>query len=84
MGFSKHIPDADYFEMPESVDVFSWSPSPPGTKDAKSTQVHLQFGAPPGPIFVIRFKSPRTLDKLIAALQEHRENVFGSSGEVPR
>jgi hypothetical protein len=74
---SKGIPDADYMEVPESIDVYSWSPAPPGTKNAKCTQVHLHFGAPPGPVFFVRFKSPRTLDKIIAALQEHRKDVWG-------
>lgn len=74
--FSKGIPEADYYEVPESIDVYSWSPAPPGSRDVRSTQVHLHFGKAPGPIFVIRFKSPRTLDKLIAALQDHRKDVW--------
>lgn len=76
-GFSKNIPEADYFEVPEECGVFSWSPQPPGSPDPKVTQVHLQFGKPPGNVVVVRFKSPRTLDKLIAALQDHRRDVWG-------
>lgn len=75
--FSKGVPEADYFEVPESIDVFSWSPEPAGTRNVTPTQVHLHFGAPPGPIFVIRFKGTGTLDAVIDALVEHRENVFG-------
>lgn len=74
---SKGIPDADYYEVPEKIEVFSWSPAPPSTPNAKSTQVHLHFGAQPGPVFVVRFKGPGTLDRLIAALEEHRADVWG-------
>ncbi len=73
---SKAIPEAHYLEVPERVDVFSWTPEPPGTPDAKSTQVHLHCGSPPGPVFVMRFKGPRTLDQIIAALIKHRIDVW--------
>lgn len=75
--FSKGIAQADYFEIPEEVNVFGWSPLPPGRKNATPTQVHLHFGAPPGPVFVVRFKGTGTLDAVIDALVEHREYVFG-------
>jgi hypothetical protein len=76
--YSTGIPDMDMYEArPDGFDVYSWSPEPPGTKDAPVTQVHLhglcQFGR-----VVWRFKSPRTLDLLIAALQEHRKDVWGA------
>lgn len=31
----------------------------------------------PGPVFLIRFKSTRSLDRLIAGLQAHRRDVWG-------
>ncbi len=68
--------DADYLEVPEELHVYSWSPGPPGTV-AKPTQVHLHAGKAPGPIWVMRFKSPRTLDLIIKALIEHRIDVWG-------
>jgi hypothetical protein len=71
-------PEADYYEgTPEGFDVFSWSPSPPSTplEHSKSTQVHLHGVVSFGRLFW-RFKSPRTLDRLIAALIEHRVDVF--------
>lgn len=74
---SKGIPEADYYEVPERIDVFSWSPDPAGTANVKSTQVHLHFGAEPGPIFVIRFKGPATLDALMDGLAQHRADVWG-------
>ena len=73
----KAIPEADYYEIPEQVDVFSWSPAPPGTS-GKSTQVHLHFGTPGGTVMVVRLKSSRVVDQLIEALQLHRADVWGS------
>lgn len=76
------IPEVDYFEArPEGLHIYSWSPSPPGAPDAKSTQVHLHI--PTGvATFVVRFKGPGTLDRLIAALQAHRADVFGPPEET--
>jgi hypothetical protein len=67
--------EADYYEVPEEVHVYSWCPTPDGTGPA--TQVHLHFGKAPGPIFVIRFKGSGTIGHLIDALTEHRDNVWG-------
>ena len=70
-------PNADYYEAaPDGFDVFSWSPEPVGTANAKVTQVHLHGVASFGRV-VWRFKSPRTLDGLIDALVKHREDVWG-------
>jgi hypothetical protein len=69
------VPQADYYEVPDQAGVFEWSPDPvPGRSPA--TQVHLHLGGPPGPVWVVRFKSPRTLSALIEALVEHRNNVW--------
>jgi hypothetical protein len=72
--------EAAYYEVPEEIHVYSFSPEPSGTKDAKLTQVHLHFGKAPGPVFLVRFKGPDTLDEIIDALTLHREAVFGKRG----
>jgi len=62
----------------DSIHIAEWSPETrPGRNPP--TQVHLIFSVPsitPIPI-VVRFKSPATLDRVIAALQEHRRGVWG-------
>lgn len=68
---------ANYFEIPEEVSVYSWSPAPEGTPNAKSTQVHAHFGTPPGNVMVVRFKGPAGLDATIDALTDHRRDVWG-------
>lgn len=67
--------DANYYEAGPEVHLFSWCPTPDGTGPA--TQVHMHVGSPPGNVAYIRFKSPRTLDAVIDALIEHREDVWG-------
>jgi hypothetical protein len=67
--------EADYYEVPEELNVYSWCPSPDGTGPA--TQVHLHIGKPPSPVLVVRFKGPKTLDAIIQALNEHRIDVWG-------
>lgn len=70
------VEDANYFEAQPSFQVFSWSPSPPGTANAPVTQVHLHGTTSLGK-FLFRFKGPNTLDELIDALTKHREDVWG-------
>ncbi len=74
---SAAIADAAYYEVPEEIHVFSWSAEPPGTANAKCTQVHIHLGKPPGPVLLIRLKGPDTLDALVDSLTEHRENIWG-------
>lgn len=75
---TKAWPRADYYELAPWFDIFSWSPAPEGTVDAPVTQVHLHLCADGGSArFVLRFKGPDTLDRLIAALQDHRRDVWG-------
>lgn len=74
---SKAIDNARLIEVPDSLDVFSWSPQPPGTPNAKTTQVHLHFSIPSLGTLFVRFKGPGTLDELISALQKHRADVWG-------
>lgn len=75
---TKAWPAGTYFEGGEDVgfDVFSWSPEPVGSVNAKVTQVHLHGASSLGRV-AWRFKSPRTLDALIDALITHREDVWG-------
>jgi hypothetical protein len=75
--FSKGIPEAHYYEAQAGFDVYSWSPEPPGTRNAKCTQVHLHGSLEFGRV-VWRFKSAAALDRLIEALIEHRTDVWGS------
>lgn len=75
------IPEANYYENAPEFHVGSWSPSPPGTPPAQykpATQVHLRFGTPPGTVSLVRLKSARVLDELIAALVLHRIDVWGT------
>lgn len=69
--------DAQYYEAGPEFSVWSWSPAPAGTKNARSTQVHLHFGTPPGVVMVVRFKGPDSLDALVDALVKHRTDVWG-------
>jgi hypothetical protein len=65
----------DYYEgFPESIEIFSWCPTPEPTVPA--TQVHLHFPIANAKV-VFRFKGPRGLDQLIAALVDHRKDVWG-------
>ena len=73
---SSGFPEADYYEVPEEINVYSWVDGPAGTK-AKPCQVHLHFGKAPGPVFVIRFKGPKGLDHLLKTLLAHRIDVWG-------
>jgi len=69
----------DYYEVPETgFEVFSWCPAPKPT--VPCTQVHLHIPAPGGKA-IIRFKSPRTLDRLIEALIIHRTDVWGDPSD---
>lgn len=54
------------------IDIGSWAPQ----EGEGPTQVHLFIATSDGG-FVVRFKSPVTLDKVIDALVVHRAEVFG-------
>lgn len=60
-----------------SFDIYSWCPTPEPTVPPTQVHLHLTLGDEL-PRLVIRFKGPGTLDKLIAALQDHRDDVFGA------
>jgi hypothetical protein len=74
---SAAIADAQYYEAQPEFSVWSWSPAPAGTAHARSTQVHVHFGTPPGVVMVVRFKSADAIDALIDALVKHRTDVWG-------
>jgi hypothetical protein len=64
-----------FFEaMTEGLHVGSWCPTPQPT--VPPTQVHLTIPSSLGKV-LLRFKSPWSLDQLIAALIKHRVDVWG-------
>jgi hypothetical protein len=70
----------DYYEVPETgFEVTSWCPAPEPV--VPCTQVHLAIPAPGGKA-LIRFKSPKTLDRLIEALIDNRVHVWGEPTEA--
>ena len=77
------IDRANYYEAAPEVNVYSWSPDPPGTPNARSTQVHLHLGKAPGNVFIVRLKSASVVDALIEALRLHRESVWGAAPPEP-
>ncbi len=72
----------DYYEVVDSsIEFYSWCPTPEPT--VPPTQVHMFFPFAGGKIFV-RFKSPWTIDRVIAALQRHRADVWGEPTDEER
>lgn len=63
-----------FIEM-EGVHVYDWSPLPAG--QGAATQVHLVFDVQGSPApLILRLKTARVVDELVAALSEHRRNVW--------
>jgi hypothetical protein len=74
------LPRFDYYEGdPEGFTVYSWCPTPEPTVPPTQVHLHIPVG---GGTLIYRFKSPRTLGRLIAALQEHRRDVWGEEPEA--
>lgn len=73
---NKAFERADWYEAGPEVNVYSWSPGPPGST-AACTQIHIHFCGTPGHVMVARIKSARAADDLIDALVKHREDVWG-------
>lgn len=72
---SGKLPAADYYEaQPEGFHIYSWCPTPEPTVPPEQVHMHIPIG---GSRIVIRFKSTHTIDALIAALEEHRRDVWG-------
>ena len=67
----------------EQIEVATYTPNPDGSPPY--TQVHVRLeveGAGDDlPAFVLRFKSPRTLDRVIGAMLDHRNQVWPESGD---
>lgn len=58
------------------INIVQWHPLPNG--EGKPTQVHMMLNVVDFPgTLCLRFKGPTTLDQIIDALIEHREDVFG-------
>lgn len=67
---NKPIGKPDYYDSdPRGFHVYSWCPTPKPT--VPPTQVHFHLETDLG------VKGPATLDRLIDALLEHREDVWG-------
>lgn len=62
------VPVDEYF-------VGSWSPGPEGA-NTPPTQVHISFDFPDIATFVVRLKSRRAVDEMIATLIEHRDYTW--------
>ncbi len=72
----------DYYEgITESLEVFSWCPTPEPV--GTPTQVHLLIPFNEGKIR-IRFKSAHSYDQLIAALVARRVEVWGEPTDADR
>lgn len=67
----------EFYEAQTDIDVYSWSPSPEGTPDAKCTQVHVHISMGGNRKLVMRIKSATSLDAIVDALTEHRKDVWG-------
>lgn len=68
-----------FIEVEQFV-VAEWSPSKKG--ELAPTQVHLSLEGKNGIGFLLRFKSNDTISRLIHALTEHRDSVFGDREET--
>ena len=62
----------------EGIEVYNWHPLPNGEGQPTEVHMHLNLKIFPYPL-VMRFKGPRGLDHLIAALVAHRRDVWGSA-----
>jgi hypothetical protein len=68
---------ADVFAPAGGYDICSWRPEAAGS-GAPCTEVHLILPVVEGVRCVLRLKSARALDELVAVLLEYRKDVFGS------
>lgn len=78
----RNLVDDDRSVVPmDGIEVSEWTPLLNG--EGQPTQVHLTISPGEGPLdifrFVVRLKSKDACDRLIEALQRHRDNVFGVS-----
>lgn len=60
----------------EEIEVCEWHPDENG--QGKPTQVHILYKVAGSPVrLLLRLKSARAVDDLVAALLSHRFNVWG-------
>ena len=65
----------DLFILPEAgLEIVTWTPKLQG-KSVPGEQVHLMFRVKEGMQFVVRLKSKAAVDRLIAALVDHRDTT---------
>lgn len=58
----------------EEYTVGSWCPTPDGTGPATAVCIELRVdGLPP---LIMRLKTPAAVNKMIAALEKHRDDVW--------
>ena len=66
----------DLFLLPEAgLEIVTWSPALNG-KSVPGEQVHVMFHVKEGMQFVVRLKSRAAVDRLIAALVDHRDTAM--------
>jgi len=74
-GVPVNVTGLAYYSL-ESYKVASWCPTPDGTGPAEQVHLVLNVKWMDAP-FILRLKSRRATDELIAALQRHRDDVWG-------
>ena len=66
----------EFYLIPEArLEVVTWTPALNGRR-AVGEQVHLTFEGSEGAQFVVRLKSRAAVDRLIAALIDHRDGAM--------
>ena len=66
----------DLFFLPESeLEIVTWTPALHG-RSVPGEQVHLMFHVKEGLQFVVRLKSRAAVDRVIAALVDHRDTAY--------
>ena len=69
----------DLFVLPETrLEVITWTPALHG-KRVPGEQVHLMLRVKEGMQFVVRLKSKDAVNRLIAALVDHRDTAMWST-----
>ena len=66
----------DLYTLPESEwEIVTWTPALHG-KSVPGEQVHLMFHVKEGLQFVVRLKSKAAVNRVIAALVDHRDSAM--------
>ena len=65
----------DFYELPESsLETLTWTPALHG-RSVPGEQVHLVFRITEGAQLVVRLKTREAVDRVIAALVDHRDTA---------